>query len=219
MYSIYLYHTWWRICWVFLFAPDQNYFLLKQSHSSQVLWSKGFKKQGRGERGVAWSNFSLIHCKVHTVHVFAGWTDPQWTALLLWLMACRVLSVVLFSLFLGLDLKNSSYINVNLGSLVLQHSHCLPQRRKTNSGSSLVLPPAIKYILKRMCVFPGAIPACGSMLVHPSCCIWLDWDTSPRQSTPLRQSERLRHQMKNYTCASGYKAKPSIWRNQQVLYK
>lgn len=76
------------------------------------------KARQRGEGcSMKGSNFSVIYCQMHTVHVFAGWTVPQWTALLLCLMACKVWSVFLFPLFLDLGLRNSSYIDVNLGCL------------------------------------------------------------------------------------------------------
>lgn len=64
------------------------------------------KVRQRGEGcSMKGSYFSLIYCQC--THVFAGWTVPQWTALLLHLMAWRVL--FLFSLFSDLDLGNSSY--------------------------------------------------------------------------------------------------------------
>lgn len=164
MCSIHLYHTWWRVRRVICRASKQ--FLAKPQalFTGPVLQEVMQREEGCSMKG---SNFSPIYCQMHTVHVFAGRAVPQWTALLRCLMACRVLRVFLFSLFLDLDLRNSSCIDIYVGSLIYQAlwysstpTVCLGRENQTNSGGSLVPTPAIMHIMKRMCVLPGAKPAC-----------------------------------------------------------
>lgn len=153
MCSIHLYHTWWRVRRVICRASEQ--FLAKSQafFTGPVLQEVMQRGEGCSMKG---SNFSPIYCQMHTVHVFAGRAVPQWTALLRCVMVCRVLRVFLFSLFLDPDLRNSSCIDIYLGSLIYQAlwysstpTVCLGRENQTNSGDSLVPTPAIMHIMKR----------------------------------------------------------------------
>lgn len=103
--------------WSFFVCCWSELFLAKPMAFSTSPVLQKVRQRGEGCRTKG-TDFSLIYHQMLTV--FAEWTVPQWTALILCLMSCRVLSVFLFSPFLDPALRNSSYIDVNLGSLTYQ---------------------------------------------------------------------------------------------------